>query len=53
MYDCFVLALTGVVVSLLLHGLASSVLLCGHFCVRNTGFKFGRVIVCNSSVCLK
>jgi len=39
-----VLMLTGVVL-LLLHELASSVLLCGHFCVRNNGFKLCRVTV--------
>ena len=45
LYICMtalVLMLVGVVL-LLLHELPSSVLLCGHFCVRNTGFKLGRV----------
>lgn len=46
LYTCvtsLVLMLTSVV--LLLHELASSVLPCEHFCVRNTGFKPGRVTV--------
>jgi len=47
LYTCMtalVLMLTGVML-LLLHELANSVLLCGHFCVHNTGFKLGRVTV--------
>jgi len=47
LYTCMtalVLMLT-VVVLLLLQKLASSFLLCGHFCVRTTGFKLGRVTV--------
>jgi len=46
-----VLMLTGVML-LLLHELANSVLLCGHFCVHNTGQSYSvifQVLVSRSS----